>query len=61
MDAGTLSLPGPLQPVVMCHSELVLADIQGTVKHAQDIDVAIVPHEIGGSVVPMQQHPNVAR
>jgi len=45
----------------MCHSELILRDIEGTVKDAKDVDVSIILHEICNPVVPVEQDADISR
>lgn len=46
---------------VMWHSELIPRDVERTVEHAKNIDVSVVLHEVGDSVMPVEQYANVSR
>ena len=41
---------------VMWHLELILCDVERTVKDAKNIDISVVLHEVGDSVVTVQQY-----
>lgn len=47
-----------LHRVVRCTttSKLILADIKCAMKHAEDVDVATIFHQIGVAIVSVQQH-----
>ena len=45
----------------MWHSELISRDVERTVEDAENIDVSVVLHEVGNSVMPVKQHANVSR
>ena len=46
---------------VMWHSELVPRDVERTVEDAKNIDVSVVLHEVGDSVMTVEQYANVSR
>jgi hypothetical protein len=35
-------------------SQLVLADVQCSMKHAEDVDIPVVPHQVGDTVVAVE-------
>ena len=45
---------------VMWHSELVPRDVKRTVENAKNIDISVVLHEVGDSVVTVQQYANIS-
>ena len=45
----------------MWHLELIFRDVERTVEDAKNIDVSVVLHEVGDSVMPIKQHANVSR
>ncbi len=54
--------PGPhrscdtlLQPIVRCHSQLVLGEVECAMKHAQNHNVQVVLNEVSDSVMPKQK------
>lgn len=46
--------------MVMCHLELILADIERAMEDAQDIDVSIVLDQIGDAVVAVEENAHMA-
>ena len=46
---------------VMRHSELIPRNVKRTVEHAKNIDVSVVLHEIGDSVMTVEKYANVSR
>ena len=46
---------------VVCHLELIPGDVERTVKDAKNINVSIFLHEVGDSVMPVEQDANVSR
>ena len=66
LPQGGTALPCPpaqrrRQPAVMCHSKLISGDVKRTVKDTEDVDVAVVPNEVGDSVMPVENDAHVAR
>ena len=45
---------------VMWHSELIPRDIERTVEDTKNIDASVVLHEVGDSVMPVEQYANVS-
>ena len=46
---------------VMWHSELIPRDVERTVEDAKNIDISVVLHEVGDSVMPVEQYANGSR
>lgn len=51
----------PLERVVMCHSDLIPRNVERSVKDPKDVDVPVVFHNIGDSVVPVEENAHVSR
>ena len=49
-----------LERVVMRHSELILTEVERTVKHAKDIDVPVVLEQVCNPVLLVKQNAHVA-
>jgi len=45
---------------VMWHSELIPRDVERTVEYAKNINISVVLHEIGDSVMPVEQDADVS-
>ena len=46
---------------IMCHLELILRNVERTVEDAKNINVSVILHEVGDSVMPVEQDANVSR
>ena len=47
------AVAGRLHRTVMCHLKLIPRDIKGAMEDTEDVDVPIVFHEVGNSVMPV--------